>query len=192
MARLARLHAEWVARHVDDVPVPPADLKDGSLHAVDLGASPAVEAEFQRAAEDIFARESNGLSAMDLSADAQMDTGSFAGLDRSWTTLWDRPNRRVLILAGRGHEERHWKFVARDSHDSVEGVYDIWRADDGERGEPVGHADRGEIVLVEVHLDENDTPLGFPDQLLDRSLLGSMTIWPYPEMASFIWWFDAG
>ncbi len=98
--------------------------------------------------------------------------------DRFWTTLWDRPHRRVLLLAGPKAGDRHWSFVELDPKESIPGIYDIWRADNGD------------LVFVEIHLDEKDNPLGFPEHLLDNSLLGSMTIWPMPEMEmpSFIWW----
>jgi hypothetical protein len=96
--------------------------------------------------------------------------------NRSWTTLWDRPNHRVLFLAGHRVGQHHWSFVRHDASSSVEHAYDVWRDPDDE------------IVFVEIHLDQNDTPLGFPHDLLDERLLGSMTIWPHPELESFIWW----
>ena len=99
--------------------------------------------------------------------------------DRPWTTLWDRPNRRVLLLAGSGLGQHHWSFVRHDARSSAEDIYDVWR--DGE----------GDIVFVEIHLDEHDTPRGFPHGLLDERLLGSMTIWPRSELESFIWWHNA-
>ena len=95
--------------------------------------------------------------------------------NRSWTTLWDRKNQRVLLLAGRSPGDMHWAFVTHDQTTSVTGKYDIWRAE-------------GDIVFVEIRLDQNDRPLGFPDDLLDSNLLGSPTIWPKPELDSFIWW----
>jgi hypothetical protein len=52
---------------------------------------------------------------------------------------------------------------------------DIWRYEE-------------DIVFVEVHLYKNDKPKGFPRDLLDEDLLGSMTIWPMPKLDSFIWW----
>ena len=45
-----------------------------------------------------------------------------------------------------------------------------------------------DIVFVEVQLDHQDRPLGFPRDLLDDDLLGSQTIWPSPDMESFIWY----
>jgi hypothetical protein len=50
------------------------------------------------------------------------------GID-SWTTLWDRPNRRVLLLAGAKADSHHWGFVKHDETASVPGVYDIWRVE---------------------------------------------------------------
>jgi hypothetical protein len=98
--------------------------------------------------------------------------------DRPWTTLWDRTNHRVLLLAGRRPGEHHWSFARHDTANSVEHVYDV-RRDEG-----------GAVVFVDVQLDDNDTPLGFPQHLLDQRLLGSMTIWPRPNLDSFIWWHD--
>jgi|SRR4029453_10139522 hypothetical protein len=96
--------------------------------------------------------------------------------DRPWTTLWDRPNRRVLVLAGRRFGQHHWSFVRHDASSSLEHTYDVWRDNDGD------------IVFVEIQLDEHDSPRGFPNDLLDTQLLGSMTIWPRPELEAFIWW----
>lgn len=95
--------------------------------------------------------------------------------ERGWTTLWDRLNRRVLLLAGPAPEGGHWDFIVHDSAASVAGVYDIWRAN-------------GAVVFVQIALDEKDKPLGFPTDILSEDLLGSMTIWPSPEAPSFIWW----
>ena len=100
--------------------------------------------------------------------------------NRSWTTLWDRQNRRVLLSAGAKDVGGHWwSFVKHDETASVSGVYDIWR-DEGSK----------DIVFVEVRLDDRDRPLGFPRDLLDEGLLGSMTIWPMPDLDSFIWWHE--
>jgi hypothetical protein len=57
----------------------------------------------------------------------------------------------------------------------MSGVYDVWR-------------DAKDIVFVEIHFDAKDNPLGFPRELLHEDLLGSPTIWPYPDVAGFIWW----
>jgi hypothetical protein len=97
--------------------------------------------------------------------------------DRPWTTLWDRPNRRVLLLAGARADGRHWSFVQHDQTASILGVYDIWRDTTSE-----------DVVFVELQLDDNDRPLGFPRDLLGEDLLGSKTIWPFPDMKSFVWW----
>ena len=97
------------------------------------------------------------------------------GHERGWTTLWDRPNRRVLLLAGPGPADGHWANVEHDLTASVAGVYDIWRAN-------------GAVVFVQIHLDKQDKPIGFPRDLLDEVLLGSMTLWPFPGEPSFIWW----
>jgi hypothetical protein len=99
------------------------------------------------------------------------------GERRSWTTLWDRQNRRVLLLAWPPNRE-HNAFVHQDAQASIAGVYDIWRAGT-------------EIVFVEIRLDEHDKPLGFPEYLVSSSLLGSPTIWPMPDLPSFIWWHSA-
>ena len=104
-----------------------------------------------------------------------MSTSDTTDSARQWTTLWDRQNHRVLLLAGRGPTELHWKFVEHDPRSSAEGIYDVWREQDGD------------IVFVEIRLDYNDTPLGFPTHLLDDQLLGSPTIWP-TNLPSFIWW----
>jgi hypothetical protein len=102
--------------------------------------------------------------------------------DLPWTTLWDRPNRRVLLLAGAGAVDHHCSSVKHDQTASIPGVYDIWRVYNAceECSE--------DIVFVEIHLDDKDTPLGFPRDLLDEDLLGSMTLWPAPDLESFIWW----
>jgi len=61
------------------------------------------------------------------------------------------------------------------------------------QGEPPKDASAtGAICCVEVQLDESDVPVGFPDHLISRDLLGSMAIWPYPEFNSFVWWSSAG
>jgi hypothetical protein len=86
--------------------------------------------------------------------------------DRPWTTLWDRANHRVLLLAGRDPGHHHWSFVHHDATSYGENTYDLWRDSDGN------------IVFVEIHLDEDDTPRGFPHDLLDECFLGSMTIRP--------------
>jgi hypothetical protein len=101
-------------------------------------------------------------------------------INRNWTTLWDRKNRRVLLLAGPKAGSSHWGFVKHDVIASRPSIYDIWR-----RGK-----DGGDIVFVEIHLDDKDSPLGFPDDLLPDRLLGSPTIWPAPNSnyPSFIWW----
>lgn len=96
--------------------------------------------------------------------------------ERSWTTLWDRQNRRVLLLAGQKAGGHHWAEVKHDPKASVSGIYDIWRSEGGD------------VVFVEIRLDEKDNPLGFPDDLLSDDLLGSMTLWPMPNLESFIWW----
>jgi hypothetical protein len=83
----------------------------------------------------------------------------FTESDR-WTTLWDRQNRRVLLIAGRRPSDKQQTFIKHDSTVSVAGTYDIWRTD-------------GEIVFVQIALDENDKPLGFPHDLLSKDLLGS-------------------
>jgi hypothetical protein len=83
----------------------------------------------------------------------------------------------VLLLAGAKADSHHWGFVKHDETASVPGVYDIWRVESSD-----------DIVFVEVRLDDKDRPLGFPRDLVDEKLLGSMTIWPFPDMASFIWW----
>lgn len=99
--------------------------------------------------------------------------------NRPWTTLWDRTNRRVLLLAGAKDISRKcWDWVRHDDSASVPGAYDIWRDE------------LGDIVFVEVRLDDKDTPLGFPHDLVDRDLLGSETIWHMPSMESFIWWHE--
>jgi hypothetical protein len=95
-------------------------------------------------------------------------------VNRPWTTLWDRQNRRVLLLAG-PKDSNYWGWVKHDPKVSLPGIYDIWRLEE-------------DIVFVEVHLDEKDNPLGFPRDLLDEGLLGSPTIWPYPDQPAFIWW----
>ena len=102
-------------------------------------------------------------------------------INRKWTTLWDRNNRRVLLLAGPKAKGSHWGFVKHDVIASRPGIYDIWR---------LGKKDDGDIVFVEIHLDDKDSPLGFPGDLLSDRLLGSPTIWPAPNsrLPSFIWW----
>jgi hypothetical protein len=85
----------------------------------------------------------------------------------------------VLLLAGPRKNGRWWDGVGLDTASSIPDVYDVWRA-----------GEDNDVVFVEVRLDEHDNPLGFPDHILDRNLLGSMTIWPMPHMPSFIWWSD--
>ena len=102
--------------------------------------------------------------------------------NRPWTTLWDRPNRRVLLLAGdKPASRKFWGHIKHDAIASDPGAYNIWREKESE-----------DVVFVEVQLDDKDTPLGFPHDLLDDGLLGSMTIWPWPGAASFIWWHSSG
>lgn len=92
--------------------------------------------------------------------------------ERSWTTLWDRPNRRVLLLAGQGPNDGN--LVTHDASCSVPGVYDVWRAGGG-------------VVFVEIKLSIHGYPLGFPEQLLNSSLLGPEVFWPSDHL-SLIWW----
>ena len=104
---------------------------------------------------------------------------------RSWTTLWDRQNRRVLLLASQRGGGPGWSDVRHDPTVSVPGIYDIWRIEDRD-GDTVG-----DIVFVEIQLDERDEPLGFPDELLSKHLLGSPTLQNKPRWPSgFIWWHD--
>jgi len=78
-ARLAQLYAELAAHHADRAPEPPEDLEDSWSHHVDAGVPPGVEAEFQRAAEETFPRESNRRDATELGTDARMDMDSLRG-----------------------------------------------------------------------------------------------------------------
>jgi hypothetical protein len=102
------------------------------------------------------------------------------GKDRSWTTLWDRKNRRVLLLAGQ-KSEGHWSFIRHDAESSVAGIYDIWReAGDKIEKETPPFPPGGEIVFVEIHLDDADKPLGFSERFAGRLF------------TSFIWWHGQG
>lgn len=89
-----------------------------------------------------------------------------------WTTFWDRRNKRVMILSSGAH----WAFVRIDEAGSAPGAYTIWRGESGH------------LLAAEILLDDADNPIAFPDELLDRRLLGSPTIWPYPNLDSFMWW----
>ena len=93
--------------------------------------------------------------------------------DREYITFWERRNRALVLAETAG--AHHWSFVQHDPTVSISGVYDVWRSE------------RGEVVLVEVRLDDEDRPLGFPEDLLGIHKLGSMTLWPQPDSASFIW-----
>ena len=98
--------------------------------------------------------------------------------DRFWTTLWDRANRRVLTIAGPGAcDDHYWSKVTHDPESSEPDAYDVWRTAGGG------------VVFVEIRPDENDTPIGFPTELLSESLLGSQTLWPARGKApSYVWW----
>jgi hypothetical protein len=85
------------------------------------------------------------------------------GNDRSWTSLWDLKNRRVLLLAS-GKVGESYAGIEHDPMASVAGVYDIWRSG-------------RDVVFVEVHLNDEGMPRGFPHDLLSDGLLGFMTIW---------------
>ena len=94
---------------------------------------------------------------------------------RPWTTLWDRTNRRMLLLAGAENIDRkYFGCVKHDDSFSVHGIYDIWRDESGE------------VVFAEIHLNEKGQPLGFPHDLLGQDLLESETLYPICE--AYIWW----
>lgn len=119
-----------------------------------------------------------GLRSLDHSMAGANVTNEFKrNNQRRWTTLWDRPNRRVLILGAPESTEMWWDFVVVDDSASIPDVYTIWR----------GKQD-GALVAAEIRLGPDDDPLGFPDHLISSNVLGSPTIWPYPSLESFMWW----
>ena len=63
---------------------------------------------------------------------------------REWITFWDRANRGVFLLGNRAPGQHHWTSVKHDPCAHEKGEYDIWSTE------------TGEIVTVEVHLDEAD------------------------------------
>jgi hypothetical protein len=83
------------------------------------------------------------------------------------------PPESPRAASGGSKKKDYWGFVEHDPKMSLPGIYDIWRLEE-------------DIVFVEIHLDEKDNPLGFPSDLLYKGLLGSPTIWPYPDMPAFI------
>lgn len=102
-------------------------------------------------------------------------------IERPWTAVWDKEGRRILLVAGRDPKTRHNNCpIERDVEASVDAVYDVWRYRDR-------HGPR-EVVFVEIHLNDDNTPRGFPRTLLDGEVLGSQTLWPDPR--SFMWWVE--
>ena len=84
------------------------------------------------------------------------------GKDCPWTTLWDRKNRRVLLLAGRKSAEGgNGTIVVHDQSSSVAGIYDIWRTTPEVSGHDTSSTP-GDVVFVELYLGDDGQPLGFP------------------------------
>jgi hypothetical protein len=101
-------------------------------------------------------------------------------MTRAWTTFWDIPNRRIVLIGNRTENDRHWSFVKRDAALSRSGHYDVWCTE------------TGTVVVIEVRLDEDNNPLAFPNQLVPEEVLGSQTLWPRRDMGSFVWWSGQG
>ena len=116
----------------------------------------------------------------------------------AWVTFWDRRRRRAIVLSaieGGGSPSR-WTFVEYDSLESKPGVYEVWR-DAGQHlpRKRTASDSAGDVYCVEVNLDEQNNPIGFPDHLLDRSVLGSPTLWGAPDDGggtSYMWWSGLG
>jgi hypothetical protein len=98
--------------------------------------------------------------------------------NRAWTTVYDRQNHRMLLLAGPRADDSYWAQIKHDPTVSLPGIYDIWRIEDGD-----------DIVFVQIHLDNADVPRGFPRDLLDIDTRISPTIWCVPNSISAIGWY---
>lgn len=97
--------------------------------------------------------------------------------NRNWITIYDRQNHRMLYLAGPKAGGTYWAPIKHDPTISLPAIYDIWRIEGG-----------GDIVFIEVQLDDKDQPRGFPRDLLDFNPQISPTIWCGSDSLSAIWW----
>lgn len=91
----------------------------------------------------------------------------------SWVSVYDGPRRSVVITAVQS-PGRHWTDLRRSSGSSDEFV--LWVND------------AGEVVVVELTLDDRGIPVSAPPGM-NLNLLGSMTLWPRPDL-HFVWWHD--
>jgi hypothetical protein len=106
----------------------------------------------------------------------------------SWVAFSDRKNRCVIVLAAAAPEGGRWAHAVYDDVSSVPGVYDVWRAARFESHQLVPGDTPGAIVCIEIHMDEHDSPIDFPDHLLNDYVLGSPTLWCQEGMPSYLWW----
>ena len=109
--------------------------------------------------------------------------------ESTWVTFWNRRNKTAIALCS-GWPDRgsdYWTGVEYDFLESKPGIYNVWR-DIGEGlTTPEGVAPTGDVFCIEVHLDDDSEGiLGFPDHLLDRRVLGPMTLWVHSEFPSFM------
>jgi hypothetical protein len=90
-----------------------------------------------------------------------------------WVTVYDGPRRRATITAVTDHD---WAGLRIDEAQSKPGEYTRWVCDGN-----------GGPAVLELELDHRGIPKGAPDGF-DFELMGSLTIWPRPDM-HFVWWF---
>lgn len=89
----------------------------------------------------------------------------------SWVTIYDGPRRTVTITAAQspGH---HCALLARTN--PVDDGFALWCNDDGD------------VVAIELSLDDRGGPIAAPEGM-NGDLLGSMTLWPRADM-HYLWW----
>ncbi len=104
--------------------------------------------------------------------------------ESGWVAFWDRENRRAIALRSvwPDGERDGYVFVKHDSEESRPGVYDIWRLIEQGFVDEADTGTVGDIYCVQVHLDDCDDILGFPEHLLSSQVLGYPTLWAKPDL----------
>src|SRR6266545_2305837 len=96
--------------------------------------------------------------------------------ERSWTSVYDYPGRRVLFIA----YGTHWQTIQHSADLSTAGICEVFV---GEDGHP---------AFIEAQLDDAGAPQGLPPGF-NEELIGSLTLWPIQgEVPRFMWWTESG
>jgi len=96
-----------------------------------------------------------------------------------WFTFADPGNRRALIVSLPSGRPECFCPIEHDPGASKPGVYDVWRERTSLHQTSLGSEPPCEIRCVEIHHRDGDRfePTEFPDHLLNRGLLGDLTLW---------------